>query len=159
MRNSTKTPNEVFTFAAKCVTESVFGFNMKEYYSSGAIYPSRVDNPCGTSACIAGDMAYNLDPNSLVHAASIVQTWAVGSTYYHTLTKSGQDAYDSLDHVFENPYIYGTENLADIEKGDAIALLNRLAKYETWEGVLDHLEERETGGISQSYHLQPLVLT
>ena len=84
MEQVIKTPNEVFTFAAKCVTESKLGFDMVECYSCklGSYYcttaPSDVNNPCGTSACIAGDMAYNIDPKSKLHAVNIVQAWALG---------------------------------------------------------------------------------
>ena len=143
MEQVIKTPNEVFTFAAKCVTESVFGFNMKEYYSSGAIYPSRVDNPCGTSACIAGDMAYNIEPTSNLRPVSVVRSWVSGGTckYYESQNiRYVRDAILSLDLVFDSPRVYGKCKLGDITKDEALRLLNKLAGLDKWEEVLVHLE-------------------
>ena len=137
--SSLKTPNEVFTFAAKCITISEFDFDMVEYYSTSSVAPSSVDNPCGTSACIAGDMAYNLDPLSDLSPISIVHSWIVGGQHDYPLFSDSQVAEDALDMVFANPYVYRKKELRYITKDVAIAVLNKLSEFDNWKDVLQYL--------------------
>ena len=139
MEQVIKTPNEVFTFAAKCVTESELGFDMAQYYSTVAMCPSRVNNPCGTNACIAGDMAYNIDPTSNLRPVSIVRSWVSEGTDLCYVPQHSRHVCDALDLVFDSPRVYGEQTLEGVTKDAALKLLSKLAKFDTWENVLNYL--------------------
>ena len=134
-------PQEVFEFFIKCLKEEVeLQFDMSRWYVHPNLVknynkPLRVDSPssvtnvCGTSACIAGTVAYRLDPSSEVNADKVVKHWVgnVGADY--------GEMEDALDYIFNEARLYGAESLEEVTKDDVLTLLEELHGFETWDEV------------------------
>ena len=135
-------PQEVFTYFIKCLKEEAeLQFDMGGWYihpegvPSGLNRPIRVASPisvtnvCGTSACIAGTVAYRLDPSGEIDADDIVKHW-VGDA-----EADYGDMEDSLDYIFNEASLYGERELPEVTKDAVLTLLEHLSDFETWEGV------------------------
>lgn len=143
-----RSPHEVFTYAIQCQENSKFIFDMSEWYSGEATYslfdsvtPFSItpENICGTSACMGGDMAWNLEPNSDLDPLTIVLHWARGA-----LTPNDDkhdEMHDSLYLLFTDVQIFGTDDYHTVTREQAIALLKELSCLDSWSSVLEYLTE------------------
>ena len=143
-----KTPNEVFSYGIDCIKESKFSFNMDQYYRTtrrthdtvfDSRTPSCVRNPCGTSACIAGDMAYSIDPSRKDTAPRVVYLWVMNGSRYADSDQWGGIWY-SLESVFHEPALYGVSELEDITKDRAVRLLRELSQLSDWDLVHHYIQ-------------------
>ena len=152
-----KLPNEVFNFAVDSLVNSSFGFDIGTYYAdSDGNYTSPMEigsdliEDCGTTACIAGDMAYNLLPESAHDAYDIVIGWARGQVLGDVTSQPPQgvtpgsrfvadDMKYSLDLVFLDTNIFRLKKGETVTKEMAIKLLQVLATFKDWSSVRNHL--------------------
>jgi len=131
-------------FADKVEQEQQLAFNMANWYTIniGQEYqqnegkPSDVLNVCGTSACIAGTVAFALDPKSK-SCANITCTKWVGVN---------QDTWSCpaarcLDNIFTTAEVYGHEHLEDISKQEVIDALREWACCSSWWMLRDRLNK------------------
>ena len=129
-------------FADKVEQEQQLAFNMANWYTinMGQDYqqnegkPSEVSNVCGTSACIAGTVAFALDPKSKNYAEYTCLQWVgcVENTW-PCPTRT------CLDRIFTNVDVYGHEHLEDISKQEVIDALREWAQCPSWEELKDRL--------------------
>jgi hypothetical protein len=140
-----KTPNEVLTFFIESLEqEKQFEFNMYHWFQTednATSEPFKVENTCGTSACIAGTVAYRLNPKSKAHCENTIEQW-VGlpeSDY----TDEEDYAENALGAIFTSAILYGEVELIDITKEQALILLNRLLSesHDTWESLYGSIDE------------------
>ena len=149
-----KSPNEVLQhFIDALNKETQLKFDMDNWYSNpeagGAmISPHKVTNVCGTSACIAGTVAFQLDPKSTLSASTTVLKW-VGvklSDPWGSLNVFASDEEvacdESLDRLFTVAAVYDSMYLEDVTKEDAIKTLSSLVSEEhtTWKSLLARLQ-------------------
>ena len=157
-----KLPNEVFNYAVDSLVNSSFGFDIGSYYADTTgsyTSPQEIEGDlatvCGTTACIAGEMAYNLIPESAHDAYGIVIGWARGkgldnvTSYLPSITTPGlepgaDDMISSLDLVFLDTRIFRLKGGEEVTKEMAIKLLQELATFKDWTSVYIHLQ-RLTG--------------
>ena len=144
-----KTPNEVLSYFIESLEqEKQFEFNMSQWFQTKDdnleelyVAPYEVENVCGTSACIAGTVAYRLNPKSKVSCEFTIQKW-IGlhedlrdDTYEHDCVEA------ALDAIFNDAYLYGETYLEDVTKEQALTLLNKLLKesHDTWKSLHDSI--------------------
>lgn len=134
-----KSVNEALTFFADTLeAEQELQFDMSSWYRNTHFYdqptsksgspvftqPKKVaNNVCGTAACLAGTVAYRLDPNSSQPCTDIVIDW-VGDEYYVSL---------ALEELFKSPKVYGARAMHYATKDAVIMKLRELAIYGSWE--------------------------
>lgn len=140
-----KTTKEALTFFADTLeNEKEFNFNMSDWYRipytlAGPACPSRVSNPCGTAACLAGTVAYRIDPTSTQNPAEVCAEWVLGfnMTDWYLIDKT-------LTYIFTRGFVYGKEDLYDITKETVINSLRSLAALDlTWKGLNAKFEEED----------------
>jgi len=136
-----KTPNEVLSYFIESLEqEQQFEFSMKHWFQTedyAIVTPYEVENTCGTSACIAGTVAYRLNPKSTESCELTIEKW-IGFPEYRLDYTDEQDYAESvLDGIFTSVYLYGEEYLADISKEQALTVLNKLLKesHDTWKSL------------------------
>ena len=130
-----KQPQEVILKFIKAIEEEKeLIFNMENFYETqdGWSYtrPNLRENICGTSACIAGTLAYRLAPDSNEHAEQIIQKWAGIS--------DNKKAINCLDAIFTVPDVYGETWLEDVTLEQALYVLNKLLVHTNWHDL--HLD-------------------
>ncbi len=132
--------------------EKEFIFDMNNWYrnpNQGAeTKPFEIPNTCGTSACIAGTVAYRLDPKSKVSASTMIMEW-VGLDVEDVWGSLKDDAsYEDtscdscLDKIFTSAYLYDSYDLADVEKDEVLSVLKGLLVEfpDTWVELLELIE-------------------
>ena len=139
-----KTPNEVLSYFIESLEqEQQFEFSMKHWFQDedyATVTPYEVENTCGTSACIAGTVAYRLNPKSTESCFRVIERW-VGISVLSEPTSWVTDEHNYvesvLDGIFTDAYLYGEEYLADVTKEQALTVLNKLLKesHDTWESL------------------------
>jgi hypothetical protein len=144
-----KTPNEVLAYFIESLEqEQQFEFNMYKWFQTECDSPSvpyEVENVCGTSACIAGTVAYRLNPKSRVSCEQTIQQWIGLSVSDWSAEQS--EAECALDAIFTSAILYGEVELIDITKEQAITLLNKLLSesHDTWESLYESIYEIKWG--------------
>lgn len=113
-----------------------YTINLENGYPQNEGKPSEVPNVCGTSACIAGTVAFALDPKSKNYAEHTCLQW-VGCTEDTWLCPTRR----CLDRIFTNPEVYGHEHLEDISKQEVIDALREWAQCSSWEELKDRLNK------------------
>ena len=135
-----KTPNEVLSYFIESLEqEKQFEFIMKHWFQTedyAIVTPYEVENVCGTSACIAGTVAYRLNPKSMLDCEETIQKW-VGDSY--SIEHDCVEA--ALDAIFNDAYLYGETYLEDVTKEQALTVLNKLLKesHDTWKSLHDSI--------------------
>ena len=147
MSNILKSPNEVLThFIAALNAETAMQFAMDEWYTiqgRGESRPADVENVCGTSACLAGTVAFQLDPKSEEYASAMVSQWAGVPRYCSARNSEEHACADSFDSLFTYYSLYGDyDDLAEVSKDDVLRVLAKLVaeKHETWESTYESIE-------------------
>lgn len=137
-------PLEVLTFFKKClVEEKELGFNMGVWYSVdregmenpySSTAPLTISNPCGTSACLAGTVAFRVDSISRKHPTDVCYDYVMGCNdwrkklpYYGTNDVTHMRS--SLSRLFTSAGLYHKDRLVKITKADVIDLLSSLIHY------------------------------
>ena len=146
--NKMKQPQEVILKFIKAIEEEKeLMFNMGSFYSDTHSYnytnsynytkPILVDreNICGTSACIAGTVAYRLAPDSTEHAEDIIVDWAG--------LWDNKEAINCLDTIFTVPDLYGEMWLEDVTQEQVLSVLHKLLVHTNWNDLyLDLMGEK-----------------
>ena len=149
-----KSPNEVlqhFIDALNKETELLFA--MDDWYynpvSGTDTKPSEVKNVCGTSACLAGTVAFQLEPKSKVKCTTVIMKW-VGIEVDDVWGDPVDDATSeeiACDGVFNNLFtqcdLYGEYvALMEVSKEDVLSTLTSLVSenHSTWKSVQDSTE-------------------
>tara|TARA_R110000851_G_scaffold283956_1_gene437538 strand:+ start:190 stop:660 length:471 start_codon:yes stop_codon:yes gene_type:complete len=148
MSNILKSPNEVLThFIAALNVETAMQFAMDEWYTTHGFTeskPADVENVCGTSACLAGTVAFQLDPKSEETASALVRQWAgVTEARYNARTEEEIACAGSFASLFTDYELYGEsyDDLAEVSKDDVLRVLAELVaeNHETWESTYESI--------------------
>lgn len=153
-----KTPSTVFNYFLECLDKTHMAFDMSFWYQDGKELihslsssvetregPADVENDCGTSACIAGSVAMEIDPNSNIQADIICRHW-VSDNQPPTKGSEVHISNEVLSMVFNYEECYGPyRDLSEVTLDDARKLLSELSTYQTWKEVLSRLKEIERG--------------
>lgn len=157
-----KSPNTVLqSFITAVEEEKELSFAMSHWFETPTgegefpepTEPNNIANVCGTSACIAGTVAYRMDPNSNVHCETmiledvgipLIDSDFLGSTVRDDATPEEREANHSLGHIFSDSWVYGKEWLADVTKEDVLVVLKQLVEsnYSTWTALNEELSSR-----------------
>ena len=148
-----KSPNEVLQYSIDALNkETQLKFDMDNWYfdsklmGGAMLSPHKVTNVCGTSACIAGTVAFQLDPKSTLSASTTVLKWAGVklSDPWGSLNVFASDEEvacdESLDRLFTVAAVYDSMYLEDVTKEDAIKTLSSLVSETTWVNLLARLQ-------------------
>ena len=146
-----KSPNEVlqhFIDALNKETELLFAMDNWYYtFNSGAeSKPSEVKNVCGTSACLAGTVALQLEPKSKVSCTAVIMEWVGievddewgGLVEAATSEESACD--EVFDHLITEYELYGEfDDLMEVSKEAVLSTLASLVSenHSTWDSVLE----------------------
>ena len=149
-----KSPNEVLSsFITAVSEEKELEFAMKHWLRSAdgtnEARPYEIPNVCGTSACIAGTVAYRMDPKS-DETCEVMVFQDVGldlddwGSPHDSASLEEHKAYRSLSCIFSSSALYGRDNLSDISKEDVLMVLAQLVEgnYSSWESLNDELSRR-----------------
>jgi hypothetical protein len=140
-----KTPNEVLSYFIESLEqEQQFEFSMYNWFETEVevlVTPYEVKNVCGTSACIAGTVAYRLNPKSKEHCEDTIEKWIRLPKDIEDDTDEDDFVRSSLDAIFISAILYGEKGLTEITKEQALTLLNRLLSesHETWESLYESI--------------------
>ena len=150
-----KSPTAVFNhFITALKEEKELKFNMNYWFHIPDNYtpmnPKGVTNVCGTSACIAGTVAFRLDPQSTESAVVSVMAWVGLKTddkwggLAPTSSTEEMECDRALDILFTNAFVYicGDDDLDTVTKEQVITFLTGLVKegHHTWESVRQSIE-------------------
>tara|TARA_R110002020_G_scaffold286921_1_gene502372 strand:+ start:190 stop:618 length:429 start_codon:yes stop_codon:yes gene_type:complete len=134
-----KQPKEVIRHFLKCLKEEKeLKFDMDYWFHVGdtdPYYPCDVKNVCGTSACLAGTVAYRLDPSAEQEPEKIVRNWVGLGGLYVDFGDEKKHCHNTLHYLFREPEIYREKYLCNVTKEQVIDLLEDLADLDTWEQV------------------------
>ena len=150
-----KSPNEVLSsFITAVSEEKELEFAMNNWLRSAEgeseARPYEIPNVCGTSACIAGTVAYRMDPKSK-ETCEVMIFQDVGLTDLNSwdgprnsAPTEEHKAYRSLSRIFSSAELYGRDILSDISKEDVLIVLAQLVEgnYSSWESLNDELSRR-----------------
>ncbi len=142
-----KQPNEVLSYFIESLEqEKQFEFNMNHWFQTedfSLSEPYAVENTCGTSACIAGTVAYRLNPKSDISCQTLIEQWIGCPEDEYTYTDEHDYVESVLDDIFSSALLYGEVELIDITKEQALTLLNRLLNksHETWESLYNSISD------------------
>ena len=147
MSNILKSPNEVLThFIAALNAETAMQFVMDEWYTTHVgtkNRPADVENVCGTSACLAGTVAFQLDPKSMKTASAVVRHWAGVPSWWEARTEEEIACAGSFDSLFMEYELYGEsyDDLAEVSKDDVLRVLAELVaeNHETWGSTYESI--------------------
>ena len=155
-----KSPNEVLSsFITAVSEEKELEFAMKHWLRSAdgtnEARPYEIPNVCGTSACIAGTVAYRMDPKS-DETCEVMIFQDVGLTLnddwgelHVSAPLEEHKAHRSLGRIFSSQALYGRIYLSDISKEDVLMVLAQLVEgnYSSWESLNNELSRRiDTNG-------------
>lgn len=137
--------------------EKELAFDMRSWFKIDGINedtPFEIPNVCGTSACIAGTVAYRMDPNSNVHCETMIledvgipvayNTIGIGGIIRGDASPEEHEANHSLGYIFFDSLVYGKDSLADVTKDDVLVVLKQLvaSNYSTWTDLHEELSSR-----------------
>ena len=149
-----KSPNEVlqhFIDALNKETELLFAMDNWYYKpnSDTTHIPSEVKNVCGTSACLAGTVALQLEPKAKVCCTTVIMKW-VGievDDFWGVLADDATSEEVACAEVFDNLFtkcdLYGVyDDLMEVSKEDVLSTLTSLVSenHSTWKSVQDSTE-------------------
>lgn len=172
-----KTITETFQFFIKCLEEeTTLGFAMEHWYSqSNGKEFNQYGNPwvgdspemaqkhlkdedlqegCGTAACIAGTVAFNLDKRTDKSAYKVVYEWVrEGKPYAEAPYDESEQYYVDectasegvLDTFFTTPEVYGYDHLKNVTKVMVIHNLQKAADQcegMDWQEAQNYLLEQ-----------------
>lgn len=143
-----KTVSEALNFFADVVeAEQELSFNMRNWFETAEDSfgrCSQVVNVCGTSACIAGTVAFHLDPTGGNVACDVVERYLgipIGERYAQVPGGEFAHILNATHAIWHEEVLYGVEEgePSKITKEIAVTKLREWAKFESWEDLSKHL--------------------
>ena len=151
-----KAPTPVLqSFITAITEEKELSFSMAHWFNREGISenkPKDVKNVGGTSACIAGTVAFRMDPKSTDSCTAMIMRdigVRVSNGWGHLsndATLGEQAVEEALDRIFTNSNLYGVPdgNLDEVTQDMVLEVLGKLVEsnFSTWEELDAELEAK-----------------